>query len=127
MPEAGAPRLELLRRYCFAAARRLPRLPPDHPCARWHGHNFRVELGVQGPLDPDSGWVMDFAALDRLMRPLLEQLDHCCLNELPGLENPTSEHIACWLWQRLAPQLPGLAVVTLWEDEAAGCRYSGPP
>ncbi len=126
MPEARPALLELRRRYRFAAARRLPRLPESHPCGRLHGHDFQVELGIQGPLEPTSGWIMDYAALDQIVRPLLEQLEHHYLNEVPGLENPTSEYLACWLWERLAPHLPGLVSVTLWEDEAAGCCYRGP-
>ncbi|PKN58701.1 MAG: 6-carboxytetrahydropterin synthase QueD [Deltaproteobacteria bacterium HGW-Deltaproteobacteria-14] len=107
--------LSIAHRFRFEAARRLPRLPADHPCARVHGHGFEVELEVVGPIDPELGWVTDYAALAAVWGEVAGELDHAYLNEVPGLENPTSELIAVWLWGRLVPRLPGLAAVSVME------------
>src|SRR5262249_43553800 len=96
-----------------------------HKCARLHGHSFRVEVVVRGPVGRDSGWVMDFADLRAAFQPLYDQLDHNYLNEVPGLENPTSEHLARWIWRRLHPILPGLARVVVRETCSTGCTYQG--
>jgi 6-pyruvoyltetrahydropterin/6-carboxytetrahydropterin synthase len=116
---------ELLRRYRFEAAHRLPRVSPEHRCFRLHGHTFVVEIAVRGPLDADKGWVTDYAAMDAVAAPLLAQLDHSYLNEIDGLDNPTSEHLARWLWDRLTPVLPGLQAITVAENPDAACTYRG--
>lgn len=118
--------MKLVHRFRLECARRLPRLAPEHPCARLHGHTFQVELQVQGGLDPELGWVCDLADLRAAWQPIHAALDHRCLNDVPGLENPTSEHLAVWLWQRLQPALPGLAQVTVLETPDSGCIYHGP-
>lgn len=107
------------------SARRLPNLPPEHPCARVHGHSFRIVVHVCGPVDAELGWVLDFAEIDRAWRPLHEALDHRYLNDIPGLDNPTSEHLARWIWQRLKPALPGLSKLDIQETERSGCVYTG--
>jgi 6-pyruvoyltetrahydropterin/6-carboxytetrahydropterin synthase len=117
--------MEIWREFTFEAAHRLPYVPAGHKCARLHGHSFRVALHVRGPLDPTLGWVMDFADLKAAWRPLDEALDHRYLNEIPGLENPTSEVLARWVWQKLAPVLPGLSEVVVRETCTSGCRYRG--
>ena len=117
--------MEIWREFTFEAAHRLPHVPAGHKCARLHGHSFRVALHVRGPLDPTLGWVMDFADLKAVWRPLDEALDHRYLNEIPGLENPTSEVLARWIWQKLAPVLPGLSEVVVRETCTSGCRYRG--
>ena len=117
--------MEIFKEFTFEAAHRLPNVPADHKCARLHGHSFRVRIHVRGPLDPRLGWVMDFADVKRAFRPLHDQLDHRYLNEIPGLENPTSENVARWIWERLAPELPGLSHVVVRETCTAGCVYSG--
>lgn len=91
-----------------------------------HGHSFRIEVQVRGEVGGESGWVMDFADLKRAFQPLFEQLDHHLLNDIEGLENPTSENLAMWVWQRLAPALPGLSQVAVQETCNAGCIYRGP-
>ena len=106
-------------------ARRLPRLPAEHPCARLHGHSFRIEVHVSGPLNAGLGWVVDFAELDAAWRPIAAQLDHRTLNDVPGLDNPTSENLAAWLWDRLQPALPGLDKIVVQETVHAGCVYTG--
>jgi 6-pyruvoyltetrahydropterin/6-carboxytetrahydropterin synthase len=117
--------VEIVRVYRIEASHRLPRLPQGHPCAKVHGHSWRIEVRARGPVDPAAGWVQDFADLDAAFAPLARALDHAHLNEVPGLENPTSERVALWVWGRLAPALPLLAQVAVWETEAAGCVYRG--
>jgi 6-pyruvoyltetrahydropterin/6-carboxytetrahydropterin synthase len=117
--------MEIFKEFTFEAAHRLPNLPADHKCARLHGHSFRVAVHVQGPVVEPEGWVLDFAEISAAFRPLYEQLDHRYLNEIPGLENPTSERLAQWLWERLLPALPGLSQVTVRETCTAGCTYRG--
>jgi 6-pyruvoyltetrahydropterin/6-carboxytetrahydropterin synthase len=99
----------------FEAAHLLPNLPPGHKCGRLHGHSFKVEVSVAGAVDPVTGWIIDFADIKDACLPLLEQLDHNYLNEVEGLENPTSEVIARWFWDRLKPLLPGLSRVAVHE------------
>jgi 6-pyruvoyltetrahydropterin/6-carboxytetrahydropterin synthase len=110
----------------FEAAHRLPNVAADHKCARLHGHSFRAEIHVSGPLDPTLGWVMDFADVRAAAEPVRLALDHRYLNEIEGLENPTSEVIAAWIWDRLAPELPGLSRVVVRETCTSGARYDGP-
>jgi 6-pyruvoyltetrahydropterin/6-carboxytetrahydropterin synthase len=117
--------MEIWREFTFEAAHRLPHVPEGHKCARLHGHSFRVEVHVHGPLDPTLGWVMDFGELKAAWRPLHETLDHHYLNDVPGLENPTSEVLARWIWGRLAPTVPGLSEIVVRETCTSGCRYRG--
>ncbi len=117
--------MEIFKIFTLEAAHRLPHVPPGHKCARLHGHSFRVEIHVSGPVDPERGWVMDFADLTRAFAPLYEQLDHRFLNDVPGLENPTSETLAHWIWLRLKPTLPQLCRVVVHETCTSGCRYEG--
>lgn len=118
-------RVELYKEYRFESAHRLPRVPAGHKCARMHGHSFKVELTVAGEVDPDTGWFIDYAVLDEAWEPLYRVLDHNCLNEVPGLENPTSEVLSRWIWDRLRPKLPSLIAVTLFETADARCVYRG--
>ncbi len=117
--------MDVFREFQFEAAHRLPNVPPDHKCARLHGHSFQVAVHVSGPVGETSGWVMDFADLKRAFEPIHEALDHRYLNEVEGLENPTSENIARWIWRRLQPTLPGLAKIMVRETCRAGCVYRG--
>jgi 6-pyruvoyltetrahydropterin/6-carboxytetrahydropterin synthase len=112
--------------FTFEAAHRLPNVPEGHKCARLHGHSFHVRVYLAGDLGPDSGWVMDFAELRAACEPLRAQLDHYYLNEIPGLENPTSEVVAIWIWDRLAPTLSGLHKVSVSETCNSGVDYYGP-
>ena len=118
--------MELYKTFTIEAAHRLPHVPAGHKCARLHGHSFRIELRVTGPLDPHLGWVMDFADVKRAFQPLYDQLDHYYLNDIPGLENPTSEVLALWIWERLKPTLPLLSAVAVHETCTSGCTYRGP-
>jgi 6-pyruvoyltetrahydropterin/6-carboxytetrahydropterin synthase len=116
--------MELFREFTFEAAHRLPHAPEGHKCRRLHGHSYRVEVHVGGVVDPEAGWVMDFADIAAAWAPLREQLDHHYLNEVPGLANPTSEVLARWIWDRLASSLP-LRAVVVRETCTSGCVYRG--
>lgn len=117
--------MEIFTEFGFESAHRLPHVPPDHKCARLHGHSFRAEVHIEGPVGEHTGWVLDFADVRAACEPWRLALDHHYLNEIDGLENPTSENIARWLWTRLAPQLPGLSQVVVRETATSGCVYRG--
>jgi 6-pyruvoyltetrahydropterin/6-carboxytetrahydropterin synthase len=117
--------MDIFKEFTFESAHRLPNVPAGHKCARLHGHSFKVELYVTGDVDENAGWIMDFADIKAAFKPLLEQLDHNYLNEIEGLENPTSEHIAIWIWDRLKPRLPQLSKVVVRETCTSGAIYRG--
>ncbi|GMU46729.1 MAG: 6-carboxy-5,6,7,8-tetrahydropterin synthase [Porticoccaceae bacterium] len=117
--------MEIHRSFTFEAAHLLPNVPPDHKCRRLHGHSFQVTVRVTGPVGEVSGWVMDFAELKAACSPIHEALDHRYLNDIPGLENPTSENIARWIWARLNGDLAGLTTVEVRETCSSGCIYRG--
>lgn len=117
--------MRVYKEFSFEAAHRLPNVPDGHKCARLHGHSFQVRLTVDGPVDAHTGWVMDFADIKEAFRPLHDRLDHRYLNELTGLENPTSENVARWIWHELRRALPALAEVEVRETCTAGCIYRG--
>ena len=116
---------EIYKEFTFEAAHRLPRLPATHKCWRLHGHSFRIGIGVEGAVDDDLGWVIDFGAFKGFFKPLEEALDHRYLNEIAGLENPTSENLAIWIWERLSSALPDLIYVRVHETCTSGCIYRG--
>ena len=115
--------MDIFKIFTLEAAHRLPNVPAGHKCARLHGHSFRVEVQVSGEIDPITGWVMDFADIKTAFKPLFERLDHNYLNDIEGLENPTSEVLARWIYQRLKPALPGLSAILVHETCTAGSRY----
>ncbi|MFE4665171.1 6-carboxytetrahydropterin synthase QueD [Streptomyces sp. NPDC056716] len=117
--------MEIFREFTFEAAHRLPNVPEGHKCARLHGHSYKVIVHVEAPVDPELGWVMDFGDLKKAFKPIEAQLDHYYLNELEGLENPTSEVLARWIWERLKPILPDLSELTVRETCTSGCTYRG--
>jgi 6-pyruvoyltetrahydropterin/6-carboxytetrahydropterin synthase len=130
-PDASRPRVrslvEIFKEFTFEAAHRLPNVPPGHKCARLHGHSFQVALHISGPVDDHAGWVRDFADLSDAMQPILDRLDHYYLNEIEGLENPTSEVLARWIWDRLCPIVAELSQVVVRETCTSGCVYRGEP
>ena len=117
--------MDIFKSFTLEAAHRLPNVPEGHKCARLHGHSFRIELHVEGDPDPHTGWVMDFADLKAAFMPLYEQLDHHYLNDIEGLENPTSERLAQWIWAQMKPRVPLLSEVVVHETCTSGCRYRG--
>ncbi|MGE3313114.1 MAG: 6-carboxytetrahydropterin synthase QueD [Limisphaerales bacterium] len=118
-------RMELRRTFQFEAAHHLPHVPAGHKCRRLHGHSFVCEVVVAGECDPELGWVMDYADIKAAFQPIWERLDHRYLNEVEGLENPTSEKIAAWVWKELKPRLPLLVEVHVAETCTARCVYRG--
>lgn len=119
-------RVELSKTYRFEAAHRLPMVAPDHKCFRLHGHSFQIEIAVAGEIDERAGWLVDFAEISARVEPILrDELDHRTLNQVAGLENPTSEVLCVWLWGRLRPLLPTLVSVTVHETCTARCTYRG--
>lgn len=118
-------KIELRKTFQFEAAHLLPHLPETHKCRRLHGHSFQAEIVVAGECDERLGWLIDYADLARAFKPLWEQLDHRYLNDVPGLQNPTSETLARWIWERLKPALPLLTEVVVAETCTARCVYRG--
>jgi len=117
--------MDVFRIFHLQCARRLPALPDTHPCSRLHGNSFRVEVSVSGDIDPTLGWVTDFADIEAAWQLIHQTLDHRTLNDIAGLENPTSENLAVWLWNQLKPALPGLSQIKVMETHDAGCVYRG--
>lgn len=117
--------MEIFRDFDFEAAHFLPGVPDGHKCKRMHGHSYRVRVHIRGAPGGPQNWVMDFADVKRIVSSVLNRLDHRVLNEIPGLENPTAEQIARYLWRELTPGLPGLSKIVLRETAKAGCIYRG--
>jgi len=117
--------VRLVHEFRFEAAHRLPKVPAGHKCERLHGHSFKIELTVAGPVNPQTGWFIDFSEIHDAWQPLFDQLDHNYLNDITGLENPTSEHLAVWIWEAMKVKLPSLAQVTVFETCDARCEYTG--
>ena len=118
--------MEIYKEFTFEAAHRLPNVPEGHKCARLHGHSYLISVHVEGSVGEATGWVMDFGEISAAVKPVVKELDHYYLNEIDGLENPTSEVLAGWLWDRLVPSLSGLAMVGVRETCTSGCLYRGP-
>jgi 6-pyruvoyltetrahydropterin/6-carboxytetrahydropterin synthase len=116
-------KFELKTQFQIESARFLPKLPASHPCSRMHGHSFVIILTLQGELDGQVGWVRDYHEINNVMKPLLDLLDHRVLNEVEGLENPTSELLAFWLFARARRDLPELVRVTVKETPLTECSY----
>jgi 6-pyruvoyltetrahydropterin/6-carboxytetrahydropterin synthase len=116
--------ITLTRKYQIEAAHRLPHVPEGHKCKRLHGHSFHIEVVVKGEPDPKMGWLIDYWDLDSAFAPLFDALDHRFLNEVPGLENPTSENLARWIFDRLKPKLAILREIRISETCLESCIYS---
>jgi len=117
--------MEIFKEFTIEAAHWLPNVPDGHKCRRLHGHSFHIVVHVSGPIDAQLGWVMDFAEIKTAFQAIEDEIDHRCLNEVEGLENPTSENLARWLWGRLRPALPGLSRIVVRETCTSGCIYTG--
>jgi 6-pyruvoyltetrahydropterin/6-carboxytetrahydropterin synthase len=117
--------MEIYKKFHIEAAHRLPNVPDGHKCARLHGHSFQVELSVAGEPGASTGWIMDFTEIKAAFQPIYDRLDHNYLNDVSGLENPTSENLARWIWDELKPALPLLSEVHVQETCTSGCRYRG--
>ncbi len=113
---------ELVKTFRFEAAHHLPETPEGHKCRRPHGHGYRVDIHVTG--EPDqSGWVVDFGVIKQAVGPVMDELDHRYLNEIEGLENPTAENMAKYIYDKVAPEVPQIAAVTVWESDTSRCTY----
>ncbi len=119
------PIMRLFKEFTFEAAHRLPNVPAEHKCSRLHGHSFVVKISVDGEVGETTGWVMDFGEIKVAFKPILERLDHYYLNDIPGLENPTSENLARWIWKELIATLPQLSEIEIRETCTSGCIYRG--
>ncbi len=117
--------MTIFKEISFEAAHFLPNVPEGHKCRRLHGHSYIIQIYITGNVDPNVGWVMDFGDLKEVAEPIISQLDHHCLNEIPGLENPTCELLARWIWSRLRPGLPMLDKLVVKETPTSGCIYHG--
>lgn len=118
-------KVRLTREFTFEAAHHLPRAPEGHKCRRLHGHSFRVEVTVEGDVDPATGWFLDYGVIRDAVEPVRSKLDHYCLNDIEGLSNPTSEELCRWMWERLRPKLPSLARIVVHETCESRCEYEG--
>lgn len=116
---------EIVQSFRFEAAHFLPNVAVGHRCLALHGHSYKVDVAVSGPIDLVTGWVVDFFDIEAVFQPLLRSLDHHLLNDVPGLGNPTAEQIAAWIWERLQPELPGLRGVTVHETEHCRATVTG--
>jgi 6-pyruvoyltetrahydropterin/6-carboxytetrahydropterin synthase len=117
--------MKITQAFTFEAAHRLPKVPATHRCHRMHGHSYRVEISVAGEVDVGTGFVIDFFDIEAAYAPILKQLDHYCLNDIVGLENPTAENIAVWIWRKIAPSLPSLICVKVYETPNCWAEYEG--
>ena len=117
--------MEVFKEFTFDSAHFLPHVPEDHKCRRMHGHTYRVRLFVSGELDPHLGWVIDFGDIKRIWNPIEKQLDHYVLNDIEGLENPTAENLAIWIWRRIKLKIPKLSKVEVYENLTNGVAYRG--
>lgn len=117
--------MDIFKIFTIEIAHRLPNLPVEHKCSRLHGHSINIEIHVTGEVMEKEGWVQDFGEISAAFKPLFGQLDHYYLNDIKGLENPTSENLARWIWPRLKPALSDLSKIVIRETCTAGCVYSG--
>jgi 6-pyruvoyltetrahydropterin/6-carboxytetrahydropterin synthase len=117
--------VDLKKIFSFEAAHHLPRVPAGHKCSRMHGHSYRVEIALRGPVDPATGWVVDFSVIDDAWAGLFKQFDHHTLNDVRGLDNPTCENLCAFIWEAMSTIVPHLWAVTVWETADSCCTYHG--
>ncbi len=117
--------MEIFKEFTFDSAHFLPNVPEGHKCKNMHGHTYRLRVYCKGEIGENTGWVLDFADVKAVWKPLEKIVDHKVLNDIPGLENPTAEHIAMWFWRKMKPQLPQLSKIILWENPSSGVVYQG--
>ena len=115
----------IYKTFTFDSAHFLPNVPEGHKCKNMHGHTYRLTVFIDGKITEPYGWVIDYTDLKKHLRSIINQLDHHCLNDLEGLENPTSENLAVWLWNRIKLLIPGLKRIELNETATSGVIYEG--
>src|ERR1700740_205071 len=117
--------MEIFKEFTIEAAHWLPNVPAGHKCGRMHGHSYHIAIHLSGSVDPHVGWVLDFADIKSAFKSIEDEIDHRCLNEVAGLENPTSENLARWVWRKLLPARPSFSKIPIRETCTAGCIYRG--
>jgi len=113
------------KKFTIESARSLPNLPDSHPCKRLHGHSFKIIITVKGEINKKTGFIIDFNDIDTAFNPIKNKLDHVYLNDIEGLNNPSSENICKWIWKKLKNKLPGLSMIEIKETTSTGCKYKG--
>lgn len=117
--------MQVFKQFTFDSAHFLPHVPDGHKCKNMHGHTYRLVVYLEGPLKEKLDWVEDFAEVKRVVNPIVKRLDHKVINDLEGLENPTCERIAVWIWDEIKPHLPLLEKIELFETPTSGVVYKG--
>lgn len=117
--------MQIFKQFSFDSAHFLPHVPDGHKCKEIHGHTYRMIVYINGELIKDLDWVMDFAEMKKVIAPVIKTIDHKLLNNIPGLENPTCEIIAVWLWNKIKPEIPLLSKIELYETPTSGVVYEG--
>lgn len=117
--------MEIYKEFSFDSAHFLPNVPDGHKCKEMHGHTYKLKVFIKGKLDPKLGWIMDFKDLKDALMPVIDQLDHKLINDIPGLQNPTAENITVWIWDQIKPSLPLLSRIELYETPTTGVIYTG--
>jgi 6-pyruvoyltetrahydropterin/6-carboxytetrahydropterin synthase len=115
----------IFKEFSFDSAHYLPNVPLTHKCREMHGHTYRLTVFLEGRPNMETGWIIDFADLKKIVNKTLAIIDHKCLNTVTGLENPTCEMLAIWIWDRLKKELPILSEIQLYETITSGVVYSG--
>ena len=115
--------MQIYKEFTFDSAHSLPNVPEGHKCGRLHGHTFKVKLVLCGVVGDKSGWVEDFGCIKQQFKPILNILDHYYLNDIAGLENPTSENISIWIWNKTKPMMPLLSAVEVMETCTSGVIF----
>lgn len=115
----------IYKHFSFDAAHYLPNVPEGHKCRQMHGHTYHLSVYIEGQIQPHEGWVLDFTNVKAVVQPVVKQLDHALLNNISGLENPTAELLAVWIWNLIKQQLPGLKKIELKETPTSGVIYEG--
>ncbi len=117
--------MQIFRKFSFDSAHFLPNVPEGHKCRNIHGHTYKMIVFIEDDLDPKLNWVMDFAAINQAIDPIIKSIDHKLMNDIPGLENPTCEQIAIWLWNQIKEKIPQLVKIELNETPTSGVIYAG--
>ena len=115
----------IFKKFAFDSAHFLPNVPEGHKCKNIHGHTYHLTVFLEGDLEEDLQWVMDFKELKDVVKPVIDRLDHNLMNEIEGLENPTAERITIWIWDQIKPKLPLLSKLELNETPTSGVVYYG--
>jgi 6-pyruvoyltetrahydropterin/6-carboxytetrahydropterin synthase len=117
--------MTIFKEFTFDSAHYLPNVPEWHKCRGIHGHTYRLVVVLEGPLDAELGWVADFGHVKNIVSETVDVIDHKLLNEIPGLQNPTCELLAVWIWNKIKVDLPQLKRIELHETPTSGVVYEG--